>query len=182
MSLLLQHPMPSGARWYCVHTKPRAELQAMDNLQRQQFECFLPRIARSVIRNGQRTRLVEPLFPRYLFLRADPTTQSLASVRSTRGAQGLVRFANQPGEVPAALIAQLRGDCDTQDVIHYEDDTPAVGDRVSVLGGAFAGLNGIYTETRGEHRAIVLLQLLGSACTVLLPRNTLQKVPAACAA
>ena len=33
-------------RWYCVHTKPRAEAQALEHLQRQGFECLLPRLQR----------------------------------------------------------------------------------------------------------------------------------------
>ena len=80
-----------SAHWYCVHTKPRAEALALEHLQRQAFECLLPRIQHSVLRGGRRQRVVEPLFPRYLFLRANPEQQSLAAVRSTRGALGLVR-------------------------------------------------------------------------------------------
>ena len=76
---------PAGARWFAVFSKPRGEQTALVNLERQGFECFLPmalnpyqKISK---RNGDRT---EPLFPRYLFLRADPGRQSLARVRSTR--------------------------------------------------------------------------------------------------
>ena len=41
-------------RWYCVHTRPRAEAQAREHLQRQGFEVFLPRLRRSVLRGGRR--------------------------------------------------------------------------------------------------------------------------------
>ena len=36
-----------SARWYCVHSKPRSEAVALQNLQRQGFECLLPRIAKA---------------------------------------------------------------------------------------------------------------------------------------
>ena len=38
--------VPSGQRWYCVQTKPRTEARALENLERQAFECLLPRIRR----------------------------------------------------------------------------------------------------------------------------------------
>ena len=66
--------------WYCVHTKPRAEALALEHLQRQAFECLLPRIQHSVLRGGRRLRVIEPLFPRYLFLRANPAQPSLSLI------------------------------------------------------------------------------------------------------
>jgi len=39
---------------------------------------------------------VEPLFPRYLFIRVDPARCSTAPVRSTRGVSGLVRHCGLP--------------------------------------------------------------------------------------
>ena len=163
------------AHWYCVHTKPRAEAQALEHLQRQAFECLLPRIQQSVLRGGRRQRVVEPLFPRYLFLRANPEQQSLAAVRSTRGALGLVRFANLPGIVPQSLIDGLHRDTDAQGVIVQADAHPQPGDAVTVMTGALAGLRGVYWQMRGDQRAEVLLQLLGGAQRVLLAQESLQK-------
>ncbi|MBV2208594.1 MAG: transcription/translation regulatory transformer protein RfaH [Thermomonas sp.] len=170
----LAAPLLDDARWYCVHTKPRAELQALEHLQRQAFECFLPRVLRSVLRAGKRQRLIEPLFPRYLFLRANASLQNLAVVRSTRGALGVVRFANKPGEVPDGLIQHLKHDANGDGLIALPETGPQLGDSVTVQGGAFEGMQGIYTETSGAHRAIVLLNLLGSAQRVQLPRELLQ--------
>lgn len=169
-----------SARWYCVHSKPRSEAVALQNLQRQGFECLLPRIARDEVRAGRRRTLIEPLFPGYLFLRADPARQSLAPVRSTVGALGLVRFGNQPGEVPQRLIERICADADADGLIVPARDKLQPGDAVDVRWGAFAGLRGVYLQPRGEQRAIVLLELLGSVQRVLLPCDDLQKLPAAC--
>ncbi|MDE2407871.1 MAG: transcriptional activator RfaH [Xanthomonadaceae bacterium] len=178
----LPSPLPETPRWYCVHTKPRAELQAIAHLQQQAFECFLPRLRRSTARAGKRQTSIEPLFPRYLFLRANPHQQSLAAVRSTRGVLGLVRFANQPGEVPPALVEGLRRDADADGVIQQIELTPQPGDAVTLLAGAFAGLRGVYAELQGQQRAIVLLQLLGGVQRVALPPGWLQISGAGCLA
>ena len=59
--------------WYVTHTKPRQEIRAEEHLQRQGFHCFLPRIKRKRIRLKQRVEPIEPMFPRYLFVRLDPS-------------------------------------------------------------------------------------------------------------
>lgn len=182
MGLMPAFALPDATRWFCVHTKPRAEALALENLQRQSFECFLPRIRRSVLVAGRRRLAVEALFPRYLFLRADPQQQSLAPIRSTTGALGLVRFANQPGEVPPALIERLRADSDADGVIVPPTFKFQAGDAVAVLDGALAGLRGVYMQPRGPDRALVLLEMLGAMQKVLLPLEALQKTQPACLA
>lgn len=163
-----------GPRWYCVHTKSRAEHIALANLERQAFECFLPRLARTVIRARRRQRVLDPLFPGYLFLHADPAQANLAAVRSTRGALGLVRFTGEPAVVEAPLIERLRADADEAGIIAPEQPRPKAGDAITVLDGPFIGLRGIYSEARGEHRALVLLQLLGGAQPVVLAADAIE--------
>ncbi len=173
-----------GPRWYCVQTKPRAELRAREHLERQDFECFLPRIQRHAPRTpvrGSRT-LIEPLFPRYLFLRADSAAQSLAPIRSTCGVLGLVRFANQPALVPDDIVARLREDAGPDGVIVPRVVAWRPGDAVQVLSGPLEGLRGVYAQPSGEHRAVVLLKLLGGEQRVLLPADALQAAGAAHAA
>lgn len=168
--------------WYCVHTKPRAEAQALEHLQRQGFECLLPRLQRTVLRNGRRQTVVEALFPRYLFLRADAETTSLAPVRSTKGAVGLVRTAGLPATVPDDFIERLRADANADGVITLPERRLLPGERVAITDGPLAGLQGIYTQAQGEQRALVLLELLGGAQSVVLPRYVLEPVRPAQAA
>ena len=82
--------------WYAVCCKPRQESVAEDNLLRQGFHVYLPRIRIRQRRRKQWLDAVEVLFPRYVFIRIDPLRRSTAAVRSTRGVVGLVRFGGQP--------------------------------------------------------------------------------------
>lgn len=177
-----QLPESTGPRWFCVHTKPRAESQALEHLQRQGFDCLLPRLRRPQRAAAVRRATSEPLFPRYLFLQADPARQSLAVVRSTRGALGLVRFGQQAAEVPEVLIERLRQDTGPDGLIAPRTVLPRPGDTVSILDGAFAGLHGLYAQQHSEQRAIVLLQILGGEQRVILPIDALQRRGAACIA
>ncbi|ODS62997.1 MAG: hypothetical protein ABS41_07440 [Arenimonas sp. SCN 70-307] len=171
-------------RWYCVHTRPRAEAQALEHLRRQGFECFLPRLRRGVlrVRGGRRQVVTEALFPRYLFLCADADVTSLAPVRSTRGAVDLVRIAGQPACVPDDFIARLISDADGEGVITLPEPRFQPGERVTINDGPLVGLEALYARAEGEHRVIVLVELLGGAQEILLPRHVLKAAKVANAA
>ncbi len=169
-------------RWYCVHTRPRAEAQAREHLRRQGFEVLLPRLARTVLRAGRRQPLLEPLFPRYLFLRADAETNSLAPVRWSRGVVDLVRVAGVPATVPEGFIVRLAADADAEGVIVLPGPNFHPGERLLITEGPLAGLQGLYERAEGEHRVTLLIELLGGAQEVRLPRDALQPAGAACAA
>lgn len=174
------HPaaMPDACqpRWYCVHTKPRAEALALQQLQRQGFHAFLPRTRVLRLRNGRRVRGVEPLFPRYLFLRVQPQIESLAPVRSTRGVLGLVRFGERIAEVPTALVERLAGDADADGLIECAAGAPRPGDRVRILEGPLLGLEAIYRSQDGASRAVILLTLLGRDQQIRIPTRTLERL------
>ena len=155
--------------WYAVQTKPRQETLAADNLTRQGFITYLPLITQRKRRRNQWTHITEALFPRYLFIHADPDQQSLAPVRSTLGVAQLVRFGHLLRPVPDAIIAFLKQAENAQTGTRQDDDWPhQPGDRVEILNGPFAGLNGIYQQPTAENRALVLLELLGRNNTVEL--------------
>ncbi|MDR2613721.1 MAG: transcription/translation regulatory transformer protein RfaH, partial [Candidatus Accumulibacter sp.] len=55
--------------WYLVHTKPKQEKCALQNLEWQGYECYLPIVPSEKVRQNALTFVDEPLFPRYLFIR-----------------------------------------------------------------------------------------------------------------
>ena len=52
------------SNWYLIHTKIRQERVALENLERQGFECFLPQINTEKLRRGALQVVQEALFPR----------------------------------------------------------------------------------------------------------------------
>ena len=96
--------------WYLVHTKPRQEKCALENLQRQGFQCYLPTLLSEKLRQGVLTVVDEPLFPRYLFIRLGQgdSAPSWAPIRSTKGVSRLVSFGVEPAKVADSLVEALR--------------------------------------------------------------------------
>lgn len=160
-------------QWFAVQTKPRQESLAEDNLARQGFTCFLPRMQTWRTRRGKRVLDVEALFAGYLFISVDLEQENVAPVRSTKGVSGLVRFGKNPAAVPAAIIDAIRARADAEGVCRQADNDFKPGQKVRVKEGPFDGLEGVFQEKSGEHRAIVLLTLLGGTRRTALPAGAL---------
>lgn len=154
--------MMSG--WYSVWCKPRQEAWAEENLKRQNFHVYLPRIRIRRLLRRQWIHIVEPLFPRYLFIQIDLLRLSVAPVRSTRGVVGLLRFGREPAVVPGAVIDALLQREDPACGLRQDSHTLlCAGDAIKLVDGALAGMEGIFVQEDGEKRVTVLLDLLGKA-------------------
>ena len=130
--------------WYLAYTKPRQEKCALDNLQRQGFQCYLPTLPSEKLRQGMLTVTDEPLFPRYLFIRLDQgdSAPSWAPIRSTKGVSRLVSFGIEPARVDDGLIELLR--IHEASVQTEPERLFKTGDRVRLTEVPFSGIEGIY--------------------------------------
>ena len=142
--------------WYVIHTKPRQETRALENLQNQGFACFLPTMQVQKLRNQKVQNVTEPMFSRYLFIQLDDTTQNWGPIRSTLGVSKLVSFGHQPAKVPHEFIAFLQ-----EAPPEALERMFAPGDSVQISNGPLRGLEGKYIAHDGETRAFVLVDLLG---------------------
>lgn len=166
----------SPAFWFVVFSKPRREVEAVEQLERQEFATFLPRVRSRRRVRGQWQDIVEPMFPRYLFLQATPGQDDLRPIRSTRGVIGLVRFGGEPKPAPEVVMAELRRLCPGNDAV-LELPAPLVpGSQVRILEGPFAGYEAELLSLDGERRALVLLTLLGRSSAVAFPIDALTPV------
>ncbi len=165
-------PLIEGRRWYLVFTAPRQEQRAVLNLRRQGFSPFLPQIITSV-RHARTIRSVRaPLFPRYLFVPLDLDRDRWLSVRSTFGVASLYMAGSSPGPVPHGVVEALLDLVDEADVARL-DDGLGPGDPVRVLSGPFAELVGTLSRLDDNGRVRVLIDIMGKATPVTLPRSVL---------
>jgi transcriptional antiterminator RfaH len=164
-----------AVHWFVVHAKPRQEQVALENLTRQGYSCYLPTVSVERIRRGQLNVVVEPLFPRYLFVQlgTSESAQSWAPIRSTKGVSRLVTFGNVAVRADDELIAAIRGHANviaTQPQRLFER-----GERVVVTEGPFSGIEGIYQIANGERRAMVLIDFLTKKPQLAIPIASLRK-------
>ena len=161
----------NNTAWYVVHTKPRQEARALENLQNQGFTCYLPTMQVQKLRNQRVQVITEPMFSRYLFIQLDDTTQNWGPIRSTLGVSKLVSFGPQPAKVPPEFVAFLK-----EAPPETLDRMFAPGDNVQVAAGPLQGLEGKYLAHDGETRAFVLIELLGQPQKIVMAVEALRVI------
>ncbi|WP_413458831.1 transcription/translation regulatory transformer protein RfaH [Herbaspirillum huttiense] len=162
--------------WHLVHTKPKQELCALENLQRQGYRGYLPTIKIEKVRHGKAVTVPEPLFPRYLFVQVNDNYfgTNCSPIRSTKGVSRLVTFGSAAAKVDDSLISQIR---ELEQSANTSTPTPFdTGEEVMIVNGPFGGLRGIFDIHDGERRVIVLIDLLSKTVRVNLPATSLRKV------
>lgn len=147
--------------WYVVHSKPREEQKALENLQKQGFECFLPMLTLEKLVRGRLKSVSEPLFSRYLFVQTQSQNQNFSVIKSTLGVYRLVSFGPLPSQINDTLIETIRS---LESLLGSEINVfqPLIrsGDEVIMVEGPLKGLRGIFHESSGTKRAFVLIELL----------------------
>jgi len=156
-----------GLHWYAVQTKPKKERTVERRLQDLDLEVFLPwvRLRRRI---GSRfRRVLDPLFPGYLFCHLDLFVAGKAA-RYAPGVKDFVRFGSSIAKVGEEVIGGLRERC-PDGVAEYKPRPYRAGEPVLIREGPLSSLEGVFErEMKGTERVVVLLELLGRQTRLIL--------------
>ncbi len=134
--------------WFAVITKPRNEALATENLRRQGFECRFLRMRRHLRGAIGMREHIEPVFPRYLFIRSSADNPMLAKIRSTRGVIGMVRFGLEPARIADQVIKNLDARADHDGIVRLDAPELMVGDQVKITQGPMFGMDAIFVKKK----------------------------------
>ena len=170
--------VPAGCflPWYVAHTKPQQERVAEENLSRQGYTVYLPRLkVLKNLRHGQQVGF-EALFPRYIFFQPGHAEQSIAPVRSTHGVAAIVRFGWVPAVLRPDTLQSIREFESRQNAADFSElSALKPGKRVLVTNGPLAGLQGLVAMV-SRLRVIVLMRLLGEETKASMSPSDLRLV------
>ncbi len=167
---------PTSTQWYAVYTHARMERWARSNLWERGFEVYLPEY-RKERRHARKTDWVNaPLFPRYLFVAADPKFPG-RSINTAPGVVGLVSLGERPGLIADPVIQEIRSREDEAGHVQLVDPNRlAPGELVRLESGAMADHVGLFERRSDAERVVILLNLLGREVRVKVPSNSIAQV------
>jgi transcriptional antiterminator RfaH len=122
---------------------------------------------------------IEPLFPRYLFIRLSDVTSNWFPIRSTRGVSQLLRFgtSTDPVEIPKEIIDCLKQRCTKEEPLH---ELFKPGEMIEITQGPFKGFIGFFEKLQtlpdGLSRAMLLVEVLGSVQKLQIQLPQLRKL------
>jgi transcription antitermination factor NusG len=152
----VESAIPARPQWYAIWTRSNCEQLARDALSARGFEIFLPRVVRWRRRGGSRGTGPEPLFPGYLFVHDTLEKPQCVTILKTRG---VVRLLGERWDrltpVPDREIEAVRRlIASGSPVFRHRALLP--GDRVRIVDGPLAGLEGRFVRARSTKGLFVV--------------------------
>jgi transcriptional antiterminator RfaH len=147
--------------WYCVRTQPKHEhIAAAGLVKNLELEVFHPRLRLERSTRRGVVRVVEPLFPGYLFVHCS-LSECLNEIRYVNGVSSLVHFGTRISTVPDEVIYELKQCFEADEPMSVQDHLH-VGAEVIVAEGPFRGFCGTVVRLLpARQRVQLLLDFLG---------------------
>jgi transcriptional antiterminator RfaH len=160
--------------WYCARTKPKHEHIAAANVgKRLGLEVFHPRLRLEKATRRGMVRVVEPLFPCYIFVRCNLENFS-DEIRHITGISSLVHFGRKIPAVPDDAIVELKQCFESEEPMAVEDGV-IPGAEVQIAEGIFMGFSGMVVRTLSAgQRVQILLDFLGRVTLAEVDRKSLR--------
>lgn len=160
-------------RWYALHVRCNHEWAVQKGLSCRDIPHFLPSYESMRQWKDRRVRLQLPLFPGYLFVRI-PLRERM-TVATVPNVVSIVGQGNSPAPIPQEQIDWIH-----RGVAHgnaHPHEWLAVGQRVMIMQGAMAGLEGILVSRRNGNRVVIALGSIAQAFAVEVDVQQLQALP-----
>lgn len=164
--------MSDGKIWIVVHTHANSESNAVENLQRQGYRCYCPKVVK-IRRHARRVdRVLRPLFPGYVFVQYDNRRQALRPVSYSRGVKAIVRFGAELGVLSSEFVDALR-----RSEAHGELAIPParerfdIGQEVKLAGTPFEDLIGTIVSIDERERIWVVLDAMSRQVKARVPAS-----------
>lgn len=156
--------VPEGmGGWIVVNTHPHREEFATGHLINQKFDVYCPKMRKTLRKREGLTEVLRPLFPSYIFVRADRHDRGmLRPILSTRGVRRVVRFGDQTPGIEGGFIEGLRAR-EVDGAVLKPEQPYSVGQSVRIVGGAFDGVIARIVQVEPNERLTILMDLLGQS-------------------
>lgn len=166
---------PSDSRWFAVWTRSRQEKVAASMLETLGVPHFLP--LKSEVRQwtDRKQTVMVPLFSGYLFVRMNPNKDSRLQVLKTPGIAGFIGNHTGPLPIPDQQIE------DIQTVLTQQVECTVLplleeGDRVRVVRGPLAGIDGRLVRANSTCRLVISIEMIHKSVAVNVSRQDVELV------
>ncbi len=153
----------SGRRWWVLHTRPQQEKSLARDLLAREISFYLPQNRRTLLIRGRSMSSFTPLFPGYLFLRADQE-ERIAALSTRRVVRTLeVSDQNRLWDNLDRLNRLINSGLPVAAESGLEP-----GVQVVMRSGPLAGLRGRILKAAGKRRFMVAVDFIQTGASVLM--------------
>ena len=166
-----------GSSWFAIWTRSRQEKAVASIFEALGIAHFLP-LKSEIHRWSDRSQTVTtPLFKGYLFAQLNPTKDTRFRVLNTPGVAGLVGNQGGPLPVPDYEIENIRTVI-TQKVQYTAYPSIPIGDRVRVIRGALAGVEGTLLRAHADSKLVLSVEMIRQSMAISICASDVEPIGA----
>jgi len=170
--------------WFAIRVTYNRELKVKEDLDARGITCFVPMQYRREERNGVMLKRLVPSVHNLIFIHLTPsqmkeykmTTDLPIRYIMSRRSDG----TRKPITVPTREMENFIKVAGTyEEKLIYLESKPgdfAKGERVRIIGGMFAGAEGIFVRFKGDRRVIVNIEGLVAVATTFVHPSMIEKI------
>lgn len=154
--------MAEERKWYVAFVRLHHERKAVQKLEGMGIECFVP-LKEEIHQWIQRKKKVSVvLTPQMIFIHATEEERLKALTLSSISRYLVLRGEHLPAVVPDEQMKRFMFMVDySEESVHSMNDLLSPGQKVKVIKGPLAGLEGEFVEMDGHSKIVVRLDMLG---------------------
>jgi transcriptional antiterminator RfaH len=147
-------------KWFIAQIKPNSYRSATQNLERQGFETFLPKM--EITQKQKNKFLIKSVyvFPGYIFVCFNPIVINWTKINNTYGVSKILVFNKKPSEISSELITELKNRYEINNNVTLKDMLQR-GDSIKFYKGPFSDLIAKVENIDENNRIWVLLEAMG---------------------
>ena len=161
-----------GARWWCLHTKPRQEKAVARALKSRNVSYYLPQVVKvDRTPQGRKIQSNVPLFTSYVFLLGDDFAR-MEALRTNRLSQVLEIYDQETAIHDLRQVYQMLA----SGLTVLPEPVMPVGTRIRIKTGPLVGIEGIVIRRGKRDHFVAAVQFLGRGATVELEDWQVERV------
>lgn len=169
--------------WYALRITYSREMALKEYLDTQHIENFIPMCTKYVVKHDKKIRQLVPVVHNLIFVHSSRVI--IDELKTTLSASFPIRYImNREKHIPLIVpdsqmhhFIAIAGTLDDQ-LVYLSSDEIAYkkGDRVKVIGGVFAGVEGEIMRIKGDRRIVVSIQGVMAVATAFIHPSLLEYV------
>lgn len=179
--MYLNEATENKMEWFALRVTYSRELAVKTRLEALGIESYVPMHFELRTRNGQTRKVWTPLIHNLIFVRTD--TERLRGVKTQTDLPIryiMDRASGAPAVVPERqmrdFMAVVSAGGEHVEVVTPQSVDLSRGDRVRVVGGPFAGIEGQYIRHKGHSKVAVAIHNVATALTAYVPTKFIEKL------
>jgi transcription antitermination factor NusG len=168
-------------KWFAIRVTYHRELKVKEDLDARGITCFVPMQYRREERHGVMVKRLVPSVHNLIFIHLTPTEMQEYKKSTDLPIRYIMnRETHKPIVVPTREMENFIKVAGTYDekLIYLNPDPGdfTKGERVRIIGGMFAGAEGVFVRLKGDRRVLINVEGLVAVATTYVHPSMIEKI------